>query len=235
MILVVASAVDDAAVKFAEEIAPTTVASVVTCKSLALESSALRFPDHLSSTITAGGRSIAMKDVRCILNLLPAVFPEELFFYSEEEREYQAAEFHALLTFLLTAVTCPVINRPTSMSLSGPFPNPLAWYHLAHRLSIPVVAVGFSSDESVNPFARRHPAALVEASYLNGKTIAVEPVAEGYTRTIAECTGIQYLRTTFVRCSSELQLASVSTVPNLRDKTTRNALIEYISAIGVTK
>ena len=236
MILVMASAVDDAAVEFAEEISAFAAASVVTCKNLATESMALRYPNFLSSTFSAAGRVVSASDVRCIINLLPVVFPDELFFYPSEERDYQAAEFHALLTFFLSGFTCPVINRPTSMSLTGACSSPIGWYHLARKHGIPVVEVQVNSDEFVNPFGRDREQDALHVTYLHGEILSgVEPILENYTRMLAEAAQLEYVRATFVRRGVGFQLSSANTVPALRDPRTRTALIDLLTAIGAAE
>src|SRR5437016_3011803 len=111
MILVLASLIDEAAASFARELASDAAASLVTCADLASGPLNLRHPDFDASTITVSGETIPVGRIGGIVNLLPAVFPDELIFYDEEEREYQAAEMHALLTFFLSSLGCPVLNR----------------------------------------------------------------------------------------------------------------------------
>src|SRR5258708_1980427 len=114
MILVLASIGDESADAFAHEF-PADTAAVFTCFNLAGERSSLPHPAFSDSTITAGGRKIGVGEIEGVINLLPAVFPGELVFYAPEEREYQAAEFHALLVFFLSSLKCPVLNRPSRL------------------------------------------------------------------------------------------------------------------------
>ena len=233
MILIVASAADRAAAEFAETLSVSAAVSVVTCQSLALESTAVHYPAILSSTLTIDGQSIAVAEIDWVLNCLPAVFPDELFFYPPEEREYQSAEFHALLTFFLSALPCPVINRPNSVSLTGSFSSPIGWFHLAHRLCIPVADLHLTSDERTNPFASMYAGELVHVTYLRGNLLTPPcSPADEYTRALAQATGADFLRAAFRPAHNVFELTAVNTVPTLRDPATRQALLE--AAIGVT-
>src|SRR5205823_3405004 len=153
MILVLASIVDEAAAAFASELGSATVASLLTCADLASAPLNLHHPNFEASTITVGGEAISVGLLTGVVNVLPVILPDEILFYDEAEREYQAAEMHALLTFFLTRVACPVINRATATSLTGPFLNPFGWRQLARSLGIAVANLQMRSDTSVNPFA----------------------------------------------------------------------------------
>ncbi len=233
MILIVASAADRAAAEFAETLSVSAAVSVVTCESLALESTAIRHPAILSSTLTVAGESIAAVEIEWVLNCLPAVFPDELFFYPPEEREYQSAEFHALLTFFLHSLPRPVINRPNSVSLTGSFSSPIGWYHLAHKLRIPLAEVNVTSTEVKNPFASLYAGELVHVTCLRGTVLSSSSaLANQYTRALAQASGVDFLRAAFRPTHAGLEFTAANTVPNLRDPATRRALVEL--AVGVT-
>lgn len=223
MILVACSVVDDAAARLAEEIRGFAAASVLTCRDLALGKCAIRHPEVAASVITVDGRSVTPGELRGVLNLLPAVFPDELYFYPDAEREYQAAEFHALLTFLLAALPCPVVNRPTATGLTGPYSGRTAWFHLAKSVEVPVVDVRLSSDEWAKPAEAN--GELTEVACLQGQVLGpADDVTADYVGRIRAAAGVEYVRATFVWCDREPALFSVSTMPNLRDAATRNAL-----------
>src|SRR4030088_432688 len=93
MILVLSSMVDKAAASFVKDF-PDAAASLFTCYDLAAGSTLLRYPDFEASVVSIQDRRVRVTEIGGVINLLPAVFPEELFFYPPQEREYQAAEFH---------------------------------------------------------------------------------------------------------------------------------------------
>jgi len=225
MILVVCSVVDDAAVKLAEEIRSFAAASVLTCRDLAMSKCALRCPDVVASEINLHGHRVMANEIRGAVNLLPAVFPDELYFYPDSEREYQAAEFHALLTFFLAALPCPVVNRPTATSLVGPYSSRSAWLHVASNLTIPVAEVRLSSEDWANSQVMQAPGSPIEVVCLHGAVLSGSGPPAEYACRLAAAAGVEYLRASFVRNDVGAALFSVSTVPNLRDAATRDGLI----------
>jgi hypothetical protein len=99
------------------------------------------------------------------LNLLPAVFAEELSFYAEEERAYQTAELQALIVYFLSSLPCPVVNRPSTVSLTGPVQNPAAWLAVASAAGLPVARVTIASTGKPRLPNHARPTGTVADSY----------------------------------------------------------------------
>jgi len=234
VILLLASLVDKKALAFATEFPNPAAVSVVTCRDIAEDSSTFCYPDFLASTITLHGQTISVFSIRGVINLLPAVYPDELVFYPPEEREYQASEFHALLTFFLSALACPVINRPTPSSLTGPYLNPIGWYNMAHQLDIPVSSVSLDSDAFVNPFTPRQSETVVEVSCLGGSVISrSHTIADDYTITLARAAKVEYLKVVYNDGGQEgLQIISAHAVPDIANARTRKALIDFFGRLS---
>ena len=232
MILVLASVIDAAAASFATELAAGTAASLMTCADLASAPLALRHPDFETSTITVDGKTTAVTAIRGVVNLLPVVFPSELVFYDEEEREYQAAELHALLTFFLSSLACPVLNRATAASLTGPFPNPLGWRQLARKEGIPVTNIEMSSTKFANPFVVPSGAQSFEVTCLGGRVLGPpRPELDLWTLRLASLGGVEYLRAVYTCAGSDKsRLLSASTVPDVTSTLIRAALIDYLAS-----
>ncbi len=85
-----------------------------------------------------GGQRIAANEIRGVLVRLPWVHPRELPHVVQEDRAYVAAETHAFLLAFLSALSCPVLNRPTASCLAGPALRPLQWFASASALGIPI-------------------------------------------------------------------------------------------------
>src|ERR1035438_8041453 len=100
MILILASIADSEAPLFAGEFGGA--ASVLTCDDLVRRPTRLLHPALEESTISVGAKTVALREIRTVLNLLPTVMPNELAMYPPEERTYQAAELRALLTYFLS-------------------------------------------------------------------------------------------------------------------------------------
>jgi hypothetical protein len=232
MILILASIVDAAAAAFAEEFAVSANVSLMTCRDLAASRIALRHPNFAASTLTIGGREISVREITGIINLLPAVFPEELVFYPPWEQEYQAAEFHALLTFLLSNIDRPVINRPAAGSLAGPIVNPVAWYHLAWRAGIRVSSISIDTTDFINPFAASLVSATAfEVSCLGGSILSPsETAADHDTLALSRLANVEYLRAVYEKAANgNPELVMIRTVPDLSSDATRRALIDFFA------
>lgn len=231
MILVLASIVDAAAAAFAEEFADAANVSLMTCRDVAASSIALHHPKFVDSTMTIGGREISVREIGGVINLLPAVFPEELFFYPPSEQEYQAAEFHALLTFLLSSIDAPVVNRPAGGSLSGPFVNPVAWYHVACCAGVPVYSISIDTDDFVNPFTAPVSATAFEVSCLGGCILSPSgTAADQGTLALSHLANVEYLRAVFDKgANGNPELIMIRTVPDIGSAATRRALIDFFT------
>jgi len=83
--------------------------------------------DPLAGTAVAAGRRTAVAEIRGVLVRRPAVMPEELKQIAREDRAYVAAETNAFLVAWLSALPCPVVNRPAANSLCGPAWDRLHW------------------------------------------------------------------------------------------------------------
>jgi len=231
MILVLASIVDEAAAAFASELGSATVASLLTCADLASAPLNLHHPNFEASTITVGGEAISVGLLTGVVNVLPVILPDEILFYDEAEREYQAAEMHALLTFFLTRVACPVINRATATSLTGPFLNPFGWRQLARSLGIAVANLQMRSDPSVNPFAVPAGSDSVEVACLGSRVIVTSnTLADERTIALAQRAGVEYLRVVYLRDGNDdLRYLTAHTIPDLSSAPTRAEIAEYFA------
>lgn len=229
MILLLASIVDEAAVAFAKEFADVTAALVLACRDLAEERTVLRYPDFYLSSLTVGGIEVPVAQIDGVINLLPGVLPDELFFYGAGETEYQASEFHALLTFFLSALKCPVVNRATPSALSGPYTNAIGWCHLARQMDIPVSPMTLDTDDLANPFTPRRAETTFEVICLDGHLIrASGTVADRNTVALSRKARVEYLKAVYE--SSEAgppRFVTANAVPDVRSAATRQALINF--------
>ncbi|HEY7392539.1 MAG TPA: hypothetical protein VH640_28725 [Bryobacteraceae bacterium] len=232
MILVLASAVNEDARTFASELSSVTAASVLTCRDLAEEPSDFRYPDFQASSLTVRGRKIAVQEIEGLVNLLPVVLPDELFFYPPEEREYQAAEFHALLTFFLSALACPVVNRPSPQSLNGPCSSAIAWRCFAKREGLAVAPIKLDTDDTRHFFDARRPEQIIEVSCLGGRLIDSSGTdADWTTVELARKAKVEYLRAVFEDCGESPRLLTASGIPDVRNAATRRALAGYFGRL----
>lgn len=96
--------------------------------------------DGVETTITlADGTVIDGGALRGVLNRLVVLQPELFAAASAEDRLYAIQETQALLTSVLASLSCPVLNRPGSRGLNGPWCVPCEWAALALRAGLAVV------------------------------------------------------------------------------------------------
>ena len=84
----------------------------------------------------ADGQRRATRDVTGVLVRLPAVRAVDLPHIAEADRDYAAAEMTAFLAYWLSALECPVVNRPTPSLLMGPAWSVARWLALARDLGM---------------------------------------------------------------------------------------------------
>jgi hypothetical protein len=220
VILVIAGDGDAGAEALVAELAPLP-ATAVGCLDFVAGRSSLRHPDFDASTLTVGGCRLSVGAITGVVNALAAVVPAALTVYDVEEREYQAAELHALLVYFLTALRCPVINRPSRLGLVGPVLNPLGWFHLARAAGLPVVVGEVTSED---PATARAAASRgnVEARWAEG--MIPRNAAEQLTAALARRCGLGYLEARYEDGSGGLRFAGARSVPDLASRETRRAL-----------
>ncbi len=135
MLVVVASRFDDEARALVNQWGPG-VAQVLVPQGLS-KPDWRWFPDHdESSTAVLNDTAVRVADITGVLTLMPVVIEHELDHIVEEDRSYVAAEIHAFLFAWLSALRCPVINRPADGGLSGPPWTPERWTWEAHRAGL---------------------------------------------------------------------------------------------------
>jgi hypothetical protein len=95
---------------------------------------------HLATAVV-GGRRVRCREISGVLTRLACVGEWDLEHIAAVDRAYVAAEMTAFLLAWLSGLTCPVVNRPTPLCLSGPNWRPEQWTHAAAGLGIPIRSV----------------------------------------------------------------------------------------------
>jgi hypothetical protein len=98
--------------------------------------------DPASGTAVIEGRQVKVAELCAVLTRRPAVLAEELARIGPAERTYVATEINAFLVAWLYALPCPVLNRPTTRSLSGPAWDDWHWRVAAARAGIECAEAG---------------------------------------------------------------------------------------------
>jgi hypothetical protein len=102
---------------------------------------ALTWEHRLNSESTAlriglaDGRTIDSNDLDGVLNRVVAL-PDELPQAARNDRDYAFQELQAFWLSWLNGLPCPVLNRPSSRGLSGPWIDETEWRTLAARAGL---------------------------------------------------------------------------------------------------
>jgi len=83
------------------------------------------------------GVRLPARDITGVLTRLPWVLPAELEHIRMADRAYAAAEMNAFLFAWLSALQCPMLNRPTAGCLAGPALHAVEWAEAAAQAGIP--------------------------------------------------------------------------------------------------
>jgi hypothetical protein len=111
-------------------------AALISAEDLSREGWAFRLGDPRSGSAVVAGRRVLVGELRAVIIRRPAMVAEELTWIDPADRAYLAAEMNAFLVAWLTALPCPVVNRPTPRSLAGPAWGPLHWAAAAARAGV---------------------------------------------------------------------------------------------------
>jgi hypothetical protein len=102
-------------------------AVLVSAEDLTSQGWVFRTGDPAGGSLVAEGQRVPVRSLRAVVTRRPAVVAEELPWIDRADRVYVAAELNAFLVAWLSALTCPVVNRPSAVSLSGPGWGPARW------------------------------------------------------------------------------------------------------------
>jgi hypothetical protein len=214
---------------------------------------ALRWKDHGARLLTPAGllvrgwrhdpddpdRDVAIVDgepwpsttITGVVTRLTTVVPTDLAAIRAEDRGYVAAETNAFLLSWLSALPCPVINRPSPFVLCGPAWGAEAWVLRAARLGIPVEPLVRSGSGQAQPLAPGPVVALVGDDVFGDVD---DPTLVSHARSLAVEAGTELL---------ELQWSSGPTGPRFRaagllphiDEARAAALLRVLRAAPATR
>jgi hypothetical protein len=134
-VLVIASPSDTAAIRFAASAGPEV--RLMTPVDLSQAGWTFRLGKIAGSTAVIGGEPVPAAAIAGVLTRLPGVTEHDLPHIVASDRAYVTAEMSAFLLAWLTALDCPVVNRPTPQCLPGPIWRQEKWVVVANSLGIP--------------------------------------------------------------------------------------------------
>jgi hypothetical protein len=187
---------------------------------------------HEHSTAVIDGRIVPIPEIRGVLTRLPYVPEQELAHIIPSDRAYVAAEMTAFLTYWLSTLTCPVVNRPTPSCLMGPGWQRGQWIHMAARLGLPVGAlhshIGLDNVDS----ATDEPNPVVVTVVGNKVLNAIDDTLAAQALQIARAAAVDVLRVHFGSAVSGTYFACADLEPDLSDPQVSDAVLEHMMTEG---
>lgn len=226
MIIVIASCYDEGARTVAARWG-TDRAAVLTCADLSVPGWRHYSAAAGTSVAVVSGRAVPVEDITGVVTCLPSVSELELLHILPAERAYVASEMTAFLLSWLSALTCPVVNRPSPVCLCGPFWRPEQWAHAASRAGM-----------RVQPVSRRV-ALTAEATPAVAESITVtvvgercfgqaDPAVMAGVRRLAKAANVDMLAVRVSGPEPGATFLAANLCPDLTCGETADAVLEYL-------
>jgi hypothetical protein len=182
----------------------------------------------LNDSVVVQQRVIPQREITGVLTRLPAVHAADLPDIDPEDRDYVAAEMTAFLLFWLSRLRCPVINRPTAMSLSGPLWRPEQWVHAAAVLGIAVSAVRRHSRAE---WQRAVPPSARAVNVIGGRCFGeAHPNLVSSARRLAEAAGVALLSVVFSSPDADATFIGAELFPPLDSDEEKAATLDFLGS-----
>ncbi len=217
MIVVVASSADRRARDFAEKAGKDV--KLLTCEDLSTSGWKLRVPESEPPIAVIQGERIRAREIGAAIIRLPYVSESELPHIAPSDRPYVAAEMQAFLFAFLSALKCPVVNRPTPAFLAGPNWRPVQWLKAARDSKLPV------SNTPKCEFTSKTLATVVGDRCFG---IANPKLKQAACR-LAQATGVHLLRIWFGGEENSAPILAADLWPDLGDPEIGQAVMDFVS------
>jgi len=186
-------------------------------------------PAFQKSRLTLNGKSYQITEISLVINCLSYIDPSELFCFPEEERQYQAAEFHALLVYFLSSLSCPVFGRASTLSLAGPALNRVDWQHLAIAAGLPIISTNFENNQldSIGQTDLKQFNLIIVGKIL---TTPSNTCADQYIKQLAQYLQLDYLEVNFcLGKGDKIFFKDATSKPSLQNPEVRRAILDYLN------
>ena len=219
MIVIFASRYDKSASSLAERW-KNYDASLLTCEDLSVAGWRHFLSAESKDFAVVSGQIVDVADIDAVLIRWPGVFAQELIQIAAHDRDYVANEMMAFLVSWLSSLSCPVINKPTPVNLTGPAWRLEQWTRAAARLGIPVRParrhVARNTVEKELPVEPAHATVTVVGERCFGN---VEPLLLEQSGQLARAADVSLLKVGFTGSEAGSLLAGVDLIPDLADET----------------
>lgn len=174
----------------------------------------------------AGGSPVATQDVQAVLVRLPWVREHDVFRVDAADRAYAAAEMSAFLLAWLSALRCPVINRPTTSCLAGPLWRPQRWVVAAASVGLRVAAVRCTTGAATDSRGQATEAPTVIATVVGEHCLGVEePTLAVRLCELARVAGAEVLTIGLSDATADARFVAASPWPDLADDDVLDAVL----------
>lgn len=233
MLVVVARKSDRKARDLAERWADHDGA-VLTCEDFSVAGwRHLLFDGVERSKVVIEDRVVEAGEITGVLTLLPYVTEGELARNFREDRPFVAAEMSAFLHFWLSGLPCPVLNRPTPASLSGPGWHREQWVYAAARLGIPVETVARHLDYAAGqPEKESPPEPDTTITVIGPRCLgSTDDALASHARRLSMAAGVEMLSVDFRKTKAGFRLCNASSSRvDISSTEVADALLEYLLA-----
>jgi len=220
VIVIVASRFDETSVRLAD-IWSEGDAAIMTARDLSKKGWIDRMgsADPMDSRAVIAGRRVSFGEIAGVLVRLPYVTEAELGHIIRADRGYVASEMTAYLVSWLSRLTCPVLNPPSPLSLSGPAWRTEEWLMKAAARGIPVRTMLRGSEPS-RPTQRPLDASKLQTVTVVGRQSfdAKDTSTARHAQALAHLAGVELLSAVFESTEDGPALVNASTYPRINDE-----------------
>ncbi len=233
LILIVANRFDQAARKLEEEWRAHD-AHVVTCHDLSV-SGWRHYVGERQGVARAmiGGRPIATREITGVLTRTTFIWDQELAHIVQDDKGYIAAEMSAFLMSWLSALECPVLNRPVPGSLAGPSWHPEQWAVAAFQAGMRVWPAHRRVRMGSDPLLDIAPLGRTTATVVGRRCLGdAHPSLRAKARRLADIAEVDFLCVHFSGGDEDAYFAGANLFPSIASADARDAVLEYFSEPG---
>jgi len=188
--------------------------------------------DPVNSQCVIEGVGHDASEIRGVLVRSPAVIASDLPHIAPSDRSYVASEMTAFLVYWLSALRCPVLNRPTPRSLYGPGWYPEHWMHYAARAGLRVKPM----NRSIKLTSIDHPSWPAHSEPFTELTVvgraafgnAAPDLAEN-ARALATAAGVDLVKFRFDGAAADACFLQADLCPTLDDERVEQAVLGYFA------
>ena len=226
MIVIVANGRNCLAHELAERWAPWD-AAVLTAQDLSIAGWSLG--DGADDRVVVDQRRISERDISAVLTLAPSIFEKDLGHIAVEDRSYVAAEMTATLTFWLSRLRCPVLNRPTASRLAGPAWTQEKWVRVAYQAGLPVQSVRQTSMPDEPAAELEAPSSPVTLTVIGDRVLGSDDLRlQQDARCLARAAAVELLAVRFTNAGCGPCFAGADVFPDLSADAVASAVLQYL-------